>query len=694
MIIRSIEIENFLSYYLRNSFDFSLGPTLIIGQNNTGKSKLFDAFNWALYDRAYKTNDEKWFYTKDWRLDLVNNRAKNQCRSGESINCSVCITFEDENDYKFILTREYVVRRNSDGAWDIGKNSSLSLSRTDPVSHNTDDFYEKDAEEQLKILFPDNLSKYFLFQGESISQIMSLSNKSSFNSALRDLSRIEVFEKAKAYSEKVLKAIKKEFENKDDADKALQQRKIELSKEVEGLREDLAYLNEQFDNECRERDLRKEQFDKKNDELKKYKECAQLMKEIDSLVIQRDTKNELRSELIENQKKDVFDKWMYAGSNSILQNFLAFYKKSKIERKIPEPIRQEFIKEMLVEEVCKVCDTHAPKGSPQYVRIGSYINDKSLDKEIELINQLSMVADNMLDKVDRTLEEIQSFYKRSDDIETQIKTFQNKIKIKEEELRNVIPSDISEDQLKAKDFSQLQKDRDNLKRDLEKSENKIQQIKTKREYQEKVFQDKMSEYDSLIESSSNTKERERYLLAEGVNKNTSLFHEHFLSRIISEIESNANSFFTRMTERNSALSGRVKVDYDNKEVYTISEEGNRLYNINQANKVSLQIAFVAAVLNVSNNFWDTYFPFIADAPISVLGGNNKLTAIETMIDIFKQSIIILKDDAVTADSESIKNDLIRGLIKNTDNIQYAYELVIEGDSEEDQITVVKKIKGK
>jgi hypothetical protein len=418
------------------------------------------------------------------------------------------------------------------------------------------------------------------------------------------------------------------------------------------------------------------------------------MKEIDYLESQRSSKNELRNGLIENQKKDVFDKWMYAGSDSILKNFLAFYKKNKIEKKIPEPIRQEFIKEMLNEELCKVCDSHAPKGSGQYKRIESYLNDKALDKEIELINQLSLVADNMFEKVERTSEEIQSFYRRSDEIEEQIKALQNKIKVKEEELKNVIPSDVSEDELKSKNFGQLQRDRDAFKIDLEKSEGKINQIKAKKEYLAKAFEDKTKEYDSLIESSTNTKERERYLLAEGINKNTAQFYEHFLNRIITEIETNANDFFTKMTLKNAALSGNVKVDYENKEVYTMSEDGNRLYNINQANKVSLQIAFVAAVLTVSNHFWDTYFPFIADAPISVLGGNNKLTSIETMIDIFNQSIIILKDDAVTSDSDSIKNDLIRNLIKNTDNIRYAYELVIVGESEEEQITVIKKLKEK
>ncbi len=147
-----------------------------------------------------------------------------------------------------------------------------------------------------------------------------------------------------------------------------------------------------------------------------------------------------------------------------------------------------------------------------------------------------------------------------------------------------------------------------------------------------------------------------------------------------------------MTEKNSALSGKVKVDYELKEVYTIDEAGNRLFNINQANKVSLQISFVGAVLSVSNKFWNTYFPFIADAPISALGGNNKVNTVETMIDIFNQSIIILKDDAVTDDQDSVRNDLTRNLINKSDRIEHAYELSMIGTTLEEQHTKIDKLK--
>lgn len=692
MIIKSIEIENFLSYYKSNKFDFGDGPTIIIGQNRTGKSKLFDAINWAFYDKAYNTDFERWDTTKDWKEQIVNNYAKSICKIGESVNTSVVISFEDESGNKYVLNKEYKIKKKNNSEWDSPRNVTVNLNKKDHLSNNSSDTWDIEAEELIKNIFPENLSKYFLFQGENISQIMSLNNKSAFTKALRDLSRIEVFERAKNYTEKVYKQLKKEFESKEDTDKQLQERKIQLSSELEKLKEDLQIEEEQFDNYVKERDAAKEVFDKKNEELKKFEECAKILNEIKYLDEQKVAKIDIRTAIIDNQKKEIFESWMYAGTEAIIKNFHSIYKKNKIERKIPEPIRQEFIKEMLDKKKCLVCGSIAKDGSEPHNHIKSLLNDKALDKETELINKLSFVADTTLEKVVNIKSNIQDFYKKTDEIDGQIKTFSSRIKTKEEELREVIPSDISEDEIKKRNFAVLSRDRDNAKIDLDKFESKISGAKSKSEYIIRQKQEKQKEYDSLVNQSSNKKERERLQLAEKINETVTGVYDNFLTRLIEDIETESNTYFSKMTKKNSALSGKVKVDYELKEVYTIDEAGNRLFNINQANKVSLQISFVGAVLSVSNKFWNTYFPFIADAPISALGGNNKVNTVETMIDIFNQSIIILKDDAVTDDPESVRNDLTRNLINRSDKIEHAYELSMIGNSLEEQHTKIEKLK--
>ena len=46
MIIKSLEIQNFRSYYKTNVFNFCDGLNLIIGSNGDGKTTLFEALEY------------------------------------------------------------------------------------------------------------------------------------------------------------------------------------------------------------------------------------------------------------------------------------------------------------------------------------------------------------------------------------------------------------------------------------------------------------------------------------------------------------------------------------------------------------------------------------------------------------------------------------------------------------------------
>ena len=44
MIIRKIQIENYLCYYDNNNFELSKGLNIILGENGEGKTKFFEGF--------------------------------------------------------------------------------------------------------------------------------------------------------------------------------------------------------------------------------------------------------------------------------------------------------------------------------------------------------------------------------------------------------------------------------------------------------------------------------------------------------------------------------------------------------------------------------------------------------------------------------------------------------------------------
>ena len=158
-----------------------------------------------------------------------------------------------------------------------------------------------------------------------------------------------------------------------------------------------------------------------------------------------------------------------------------------------------------------------------------------------------------------------------------------------------------------------------------------------------------------------------------------------------KVEEKADEYYRKMTQDNAGLIGKIKIDTQNSEIYTIDENGDRILNINQGNRISIQLAVIAGILTIAQEEFGQQYPFVTDAPVSALGGDNKLNTIQTMIDAFEQSIIVIKDDSV---SKNKTNDEIRNLIQNSSYVGMAYELSMsDAQTKNNQHTVIKRIKG-
>ena len=158
-----------------------------------------------------------------------------------------------------------------------------------------------------------------------------------------------------------------------------------------------------------------------------------------------------------------------------------------------------------------------------------------------------------------------------------------------------------------------------------------------------------------------------------------------------QVEKCANEYYKDMTQENAALVGDIKIDLQTSEIYTVDEDGVRILNINQGNRISIQLAVIAGILTVAQDQFGVQYPFVTDAPVSHLGGDNKKSTIETMVNAFEQSIIIIKDDISTKNKA---NDEIRKMIYESSYVECAYELSLsEAENINDQYTVIKKIKG-
>lgn len=87
MIIKSVVIKNFRSYYGENRFKFSNGLTLVIGDNGDGKTTFFEALLW-LFNTSIENNS----------IDNASEMRKSKLEVGESDEVLVCMTFEHDGE--------------------------------------------------------------------------------------------------------------------------------------------------------------------------------------------------------------------------------------------------------------------------------------------------------------------------------------------------------------------------------------------------------------------------------------------------------------------------------------------------------------------------------------------------------------------------------------------------------------------
>jgi len=679
MIIDTIEIQNFLSYHgglKENKLYFGKGPTIIIGQNDTGKSKLFDAFSWAMFDRAYMSEEQRWSNPKELKEYLVNKLAKHQAEIGEEVTALVRICFHDANDNDYMLERELSIKKTGNNQYQELSDSSFKLTKTDSISQNTEDFSDRFNE-----LYPQELSHYFLLQGENISDLINLRNRTAFERAIKDISQFKIFKDFTRHAEKVKKRIQRELESKDDSSK-VESLRIDLEKKEDEHKKTEERLTDDFE----ERTIAKRKLQESEDKLRTYDECRKLLKQIKTLEEDIRTKRKERKDFFERQRTEILDLWSYVGLTPHFENYQRLYQRYKKENKIPEKISQSFIQEMIEKQVCGVCGRDATRDSEPYKKILSHKNPDSLGSHIELIHHLEGIVESIIPKTKSVPEYIETFYNDVEKIDSEIRKLRKEHDKKELDLESEVHKleddqrkNISASDIEKIDFNQIKKDRDKFKIDVKSLNISINKQEAERDLLKKQINKLKDEIEDEIEKSSAEIEKEKYRLAGNISENAQKLHDNFFQKLIQDIEEKANEYFNKMTQHNRSLYGRLRIDHEANEVYPIDQTGQRIQNINSANIVSIQIAFVAAVIAVSGKFWNRDFPFIADAPISALGGNNKLSAVQTMCEIFSQSIIILKDDAMLSNKRSKENDLIRQFIKSNKNIIHAYELRMNKD---------------
>lgn len=227
MLLKTLRMKNFRQYkgeqMLTFSTDSNKNVTIVLGKNTSGKTTLIQAFNWALYG---KTN----FETSDFLLNL---EIANNLKPNEVAEVYVIIELiHDGVEYTIKRSQNYIC--NVPGNVEP-KNANVSLQYK--MSNGQVGFIEKsyDIKDTINKIFPEDLSNYFFFDGERITNLgkNSLEGRRDITNAVKGVLGLTALYNAIAHLKRGSKhsVIAKFYNDIDiEGDKKLESLKTEIAK--------------------------------------------------------------------------------------------------------------------------------------------------------------------------------------------------------------------------------------------------------------------------------------------------------------------------------------------------------------------------------------------------------------------------------------------------------------------------------
>jgi DNA sulfur modification protein DndD len=667
MIIRKIQIDNYLCYYDTNTFELSEGLNIILGENGEGKTKFFESVDWL-------------FNGENRELDmLVSAKKLNETEIGDSFRVRVSMTVEQYGE-KSIITKSFLAKKER------ANECSTSSFMIEGISENSSgERTQVDGQVLLDRIFPFQIRKYSMFKGEAELNIFES------DSALANL--INLFSEAKHYDKYSEKgAFLREKAEKAVEDSSKSDKKNEaLYKRLEG---DIIDLN-------RKKETFKVHLDATDEEIRKVKGNLQLVEKYVSNakalgILNNRIKgieeniSKLNAKIDENYTTSLFDE------NWILLNFESFHKEfaekvsahSKTRRELQSAFDKQkgiiegekkakaellnnaiplpnnipskaIMEEMLNDEICKVCNREAKKGSEAYEfmmkRLKTYLEsqvteDSEADKDeplfkfdyINRLDNLSISHEDNLKNLRLIRTKIKELFEFNDNRKKDIEELNEQLGKEKAEREKILGnSSIAEDDLENahKNYNAWQNDLTRYNQDQVDYTTKLKNIesdlKAKKEEKDKI--DTNSANSFLIKTRNILRDIETIFIDTKEKK---------FDEFIEKLQTKSNNFFK--TINIDAFTGTIVFTRRNKVNRTIvdlelQEDGRTFYKPNQSLETSMHISILFAISELASEIKEENFPMIFDAPTSSFGENKTAQFLNLIFETENQKILLIKD---------------------------------------------------
>lgn len=412
MLLESIKLQNFRQFRnadLKFANDTNgKNVTIIIGENGTGKTTFAQAFFWCMYGDTTFTDKV-----------ILNRIVAEEMMPGHQEEVKVTLRLS-HGDVRYKLVRSQIYRKERNGRIK-GDNTvfDISLKREDGIEEGVK---KPDCESEVKKILPQELSKYFFFDGERIEkmskEITSGKKASEFADAVNGLLGLNAMRSAirhfSARSSGVIASLKDSYQTGSDIKVKEYTETIKACEDrLEEIRDRLSELEEQTE-------IARKTKEDKTLEIKKYEDGEVWQNKKENTLGRINNLNELKALAYRDICKDF---------NSGLSHFFSVYmiqkslevlsSKDFLGKDIPH-IQDDTINYLLNRKIC-LCGTRLDEGTIPYQRVKDlleFVPPKSISNTVAEFKSIASTRANYpADLYEQLREGVSAISKHNDDLE-------------------------------------------------------------------------------------------------------------------------------------------------------------------------------------------------------------------------------------------------------------------------------------
>jgi len=680
MILQSIELNNFMCYAGSNKFEFTDGINVIIGDNGYGKSKLFDAFYWVMYDKCFDTSKKDFVPTNKLKRLLVSDKTLAEMEDG-IVTTSVVLTFHNtEKDSIYILERRYKVRKDFEKLTEDPE--SEEIVRFKEMSYlNAREVTDISQIDSIKrTILPDNIKPYMWFQGEQVESIIDFNKENTLTQAINVLSNITKFDNIIAVANSLKESSTKELNKKQrdlSGDKSKSEN-LELQRQALAARIKALELQDlQIKDNLATAEEKSETLLNKLAEAQKIRELEEKRKSKERNL--QEVQNELNDEQQNFHKRMFTSKWILKGTEGLFEEYSKIYnqfEQRKLVRKVeiqvrvdaenelnkvmfqlpidvPEPIHLE---NMLSMEKCLVCDREAVIDSEPWLNMKmllerSKMKIKTLEEEDETRHDFSADLKKLYQNglglshnINSIDDEIASTFRRLRKLDKRRKTLSEDLSNIESEVNSLIVDAALNPSQANNLLNEYSAQNDLAKRSQREVDSVAHDINKKRE----ELVDIENQLSSLVTGEIPAYLNEKVKVLEQFYQITHSTRKRVFHQLVAMLEAEANKHYLEMIQGNLSVRGVIRFkELSNGKNYMpelVDENGNVLLQLNTGNIILIKLATIMAIISARQGSRATdLYTLITDAPMSVFGEDYTIGFCKTVSKVYRQSIIMSKE---------------------------------------------------